>query len=117
MSFPILRTWARIVPQVKIFGVSINPGPFTIKEHVLITIMASVGAGSAYAVSIFLLRPTSSASNHGLYQTDIVAVQKVYYNQSPPFAYQWFLVMSTQLVSHHAGPPHGKVRSLPFSRL
>jgi hypothetical protein len=40
----------------------LNPGPFTVKEHVLITIMASVGSGSAYA-------------------TDIIAVQRVYYNQ------------------------------------
>lgn len=46
-----MRAWARVVPQVKIFGVSINPGPFSIKEHVIITIMANVGSGSAYAVS------------------------------------------------------------------
>lgn len=50
ISFPVLRLWARLVPSVKIFGVAINPGPFTVKEHVLITIMASVGSGSAYAV-------------------------------------------------------------------
>ena len=54
ISFPLLRLWARVVPQVKIFGVSMNPGPFTVKEHVLITIMASVGSGSAYAVSTVL---------------------------------------------------------------
>lgn len=40
----------------------LNPGPFTIKEHVLVTIMATVGAQSAYA-------------------TDVVAVQKVFYKQ------------------------------------
>ena len=63
------RVWARLVPQVTIFGLSLNPGPFTIKEHVctpmhpffwrgadhyykvLVTIMAGVGAQSAYAVS------------------------------------------------------------------
>lgn len=38
------------MPNVKVFGVALNPGPFNVKEHVLITIMASVGAGSAYAV-------------------------------------------------------------------
>ena len=52
LSFPLLRLWARVVPNVKIFGVQLNPGPFTIKEHVLITIMAGVGASSAYAVSV-----------------------------------------------------------------
>lgn len=51
VSFPIMRLWARVVPRVKIFGIQLNPGPFNIKEHVIITIMANVGSGSAYAVS------------------------------------------------------------------
>ncbi|KAJ7232442.1 OPT oligopeptide transporter protein-domain-containing protein [Mycena haematopus] len=49
LSFPCGRAAAAYVPNWRIFGVSLNPGPFTVKEHVLITIMASVGAGSAYA--------------------------------------------------------------------
>jgi hypothetical protein len=54
------------VPNIKIFGIALNPGHFSIKEHVLATIMASVGSGSAYA-------------------TDIVAVQRVFYNQNYNF--------------------------------
>lgn len=54
ISFPIGRAWARWVPNVKVFGIPLNPGPFNVKEHVLITIMASVGAGSAYAVRCLL---------------------------------------------------------------
>lgn len=46
--------------------------------------MASVGSGSAYA-------------------TDIVAVQRVYYNQTYNFGYQWMVVMSTQLISFSIG--------------
>jgi OPT family small oligopeptide transporter len=84
VSFPLLRLWARVVPRVKVFGVSLNPGPFSIKEHVIITIMATVGAGSAYA-------------------TDIVAVQRVYYNQTYNFSYQWLVVMSTQLIGFSIG--------------
>mgnify|MGYP001455803265 CR=1 FL=1 len=61
------KLWAKVVPNVKIFGAELNPGPFTIKEHVLATIMSTVGASSAYA-------------------TDIVAVQKVFYNQEYSFA-------------------------------
>lgn len=34
LSFPIGRAWARYVPRVIIFGIPLNPGPFTIKEHV-----------------------------------------------------------------------------------
>jgi OPT family small oligopeptide transporter len=84
LSFPIGRAWARLMPNVKIFGSSLNPGPFSIKEHVLITIMASVGAGSAYA-------------------TDIIAVQRVYYDQRYNFSYQWMVVMSTQLIGFSIG--------------
>ncbi|KAF9502152.1 OPT oligopeptide transporter, partial [Pleurotus eryngii] len=84
LSFPVGRAWAAIMPNVRILGVSINPGPFTIKEHVLITIMASVGASSAYA-------------------TDIVAVQRVYYKQVYNFSYQWMLTMSTQLIGFSIG--------------
>ncbi|KAJ6515696.1 OPT oligopeptide transporter [Mycena sanguinolenta] len=84
ISFPLGRLWAKFVPNVKIFGMDLNPGPFTIKEHVLITIMASVGAGSAYA-------------------TDIIAVQRVYYNQTYNFSFQWLVVMSTQLIGFSIG--------------
>ena len=55
LAYPLGRLWARAVPNVKIFGVQLNPGPFTVKEHVLITIMASVGCKSAYAVSFFII--------------------------------------------------------------
>ncbi len=51
LSFPVGRLWAHVVPRVKVFGISLNPGPFTVKEHVLITVMATVGYQSAYAVS------------------------------------------------------------------
>lgn len=84
LSFPICKAWARYLPNVTLFGLEVNPGPFTIKEHVIVTIMAGVGAQSAYA-------------------TDIVAVQKVFYNQHTNFGYQWLLVMSTQLIGFSIG--------------
>ncbi|KAJ6628838.1 OPT oligopeptide transporter [Mycena sp. CBHHK59/15] len=84
LFLPMGRLWAQVLPNVKIFGLELNPGPFSIKEHVLVTIMASVGAGSAYA-------------------TDIVAVQRVYYNQTYNFSFQWLIVMSTQLIGFSIG--------------
>ncbi|KAG8215868.1 OPT oligopeptide transporter protein-domain-containing protein [Butyriboletus roseoflavus] len=84
IALPIGRAWAAVVPNWRIFGISLNPGPFTIKEHVLLTIMATVSSSSAYA-------------------TDIVAVQRVYYNQTYNFSYQWMLVMSTQLLGFSLG--------------
>ncbi|KAF7971437.1 hypothetical protein HWV62_21206 [Athelia sp. TMB] len=85
IAFPFGRALARITPRWKIFGVSLNPGPFTIKEHVLVTIMSTVGAASAYA-------------------TDITAVQRVFYNREEfSLGYQWMVVMSTQLIGLSIG--------------
>ncbi|KAH9994472.1 OPT oligopeptide transporter [Russula vinacea] len=84
LSFPLGCAWARTVPGVRILGVSLNPGPFSLKEHVVITVMATVGSSSAYA-------------------TTIIAVQRQHYNQDWSFAYQWLLVMSTQLVGFSLG--------------
>ncbi|KAG6901778.1 hypothetical protein C0995_008024 [Termitomyces sp. Mi166 len=84
LVFPAGRLSARLLPNKTIFGLEINPGPFSIKEHVLVTVMATVGAQSAYA-------------------TDIVAVQRVFYHQTFPWIYQWLLVMSTQLIGFSIG--------------
>jgi len=84
LAFPLGRAWVAFVPNVRVFGMPLNPGPFTIKEHVLVTIMATVGGPSAYA-------------------TDIIAVQRVYYDQVYNFIYQWMVVMSTQLIGFSIG--------------
>ena len=34
LAFPMGRVWARFAPRRPVFGVPLNPGPFTIKEHV-----------------------------------------------------------------------------------
>jgi hypothetical protein len=58
LSFPIGKLLALYVPNVTLFGLELNPGPFTIKEHVIITIMASVASAPAYAVSTgFSIQP------------------------------------------------------------
>ncbi|QBM86611.1 small oligopeptide transporter, OPT family [Metschnikowia aff. pulcherrima] len=56
LAYPIGKAWARFVPCWKIFGVSINPGPFNIKEHTLITVMSSVclTGGAATATQILV---------------------------------------------------------------
>ena len=50
LSYPIGKAWAHCLPNVSLFGMSLNPGPFTIKEHVIITTMASISEVPAYAV-------------------------------------------------------------------
>ncbi|KZT37315.1 small oligopeptide transporter, partial [Sistotremastrum suecicum HHB10207 ss-3] len=84
ISYPLGCGAAVILPRKRILGVRLNPGPFSIKEHVLITVMAGVGARSAYA-------------------TNIVAVQRFMYLQNWSFAYQWLTVTSTQLLGFSIG--------------
>jgi hypothetical protein len=43
LSFPMGRAAAAWMPNITIFGVKLNPGPFTVKEHVLITVRISPG--------------------------------------------------------------------------
>lgn len=58
---PIGKLMAATLPETKIrlpftkWSFSLNPGRFTMKEHVLITIFANCGAGSVYAVNIITI--------------------------------------------------------------
>ncbi|KAJ3850823.1 small oligopeptide transporter [Lentinula lateritia] len=91
--FPCGQAWARVCPSISVLKMPLNPGPFSIKEHVLSSIMASVAAQSAYS-------------------TDIIAVQRVFYgeiysflcNDKPSFLeFQWMLTVSTQLIGLSLG--------------
>ncbi|KAF8525148.1 OPT oligopeptide transporter [Hysterangium stoloniferum] len=77
----ILPTWKftlRIPFTSQKYVCSFNPGPFNIKEHVLITVMANVTAGGSYA-------------------TDVIMVQRLDYNYHN-VAYELFLTISTQIL-------------------
>lgn len=56
IAWPLGRLWDRVMPNTKIFGMALNPAPFNLKEHALITIMASVsfGEGTSYMTTIVL---------------------------------------------------------------
>nr|GLL28258.1 oligopeptide transporter 6-like [Ipomoea trifida] len=57
---------------------SLNPGPFNVKEHVLITIFANVGAGSVYA-------------------THILSAVKLYYNKPLGIIPAFLIMLTTQV--------------------
>ncbi|KAF8526000.1 OPT oligopeptide transporter [Hysterangium stoloniferum] len=84
LIFPIGRLWSATIPNKKVFGIHLNPGTYSVKEHVYVEIINNISRPSAYA-------------------TDIIAVQRVYYNQSWNFSYQWLIVMSTQLMGFSIG--------------
>ena len=58
---------------------SLNPGPFNVKEHALITVMSNVVSGGAYA-------------------TDVIATQRIHFNQHWGLGYQILLCLSSQLI-------------------
>ncbi|CAL5390242.1 unnamed protein product [Camellia sinensis] len=61
LMLPIGKFMANTLPDKKIgvpftkWRFSLNPGPFTLKEHVLITIFANSGSGGVYAVYIITM--------------------------------------------------------------
>jgi hypothetical protein len=81
---PLGRFMAATLPsrQMRFPGTSwrfsLNPGPFNMKEHVLITIFANAGAGSVYAIHI-------------------VTVVKIFYKKTLNFAVAFLIVATTQV--------------------
>lgn len=73
---------AKITDRVFLKGTrwefTLNPGPFNVKEHVLITIFANSGAGTVYAILL-------------------VTVVKVFYKQQITFFVSLIVVLTTQV--------------------
>jgi len=94
-SLPVGHFMARVLPRTKrrapaLLGGgewSLNPGPFNMKEHVLISIFANAGfafgGGNAYAISII----------------DII---RAFYHRHISFFTAWLLVITTQVPSYLA---------------
>ncbi|POR32840.1 Small oligopeptide transporter, OPT family [Tolypocladium paradoxum] len=85
IAWPMGHGWARAMPdrQFDTFGLrwSLNPGPFNIKEHTIISVMASVSFSVAYS-------------------TDIILAQLVFYKQNFGFVFQILLTISTQSLGY-----------------
>ncbi|KAH9621725.1 hypothetical protein KSS87_000587, partial [Heliosperma pusillum] len=64
---------------------SLNPGPFNIKEHVLITIFANAG---------------SDFGNGAAYAVEVVSIIKAYYKRKIPFFVGWMLIITTQVLGY-----------------
>jgi OPT family oligopeptide transporter len=83
LAFPVGKLSEKILPNYEFplgrFSFNLNPGPFAIKEHVLITVMANAAATTFDAI-------------------DIIVVQKIYYNQDWGFGGGILLVLTTSLL-------------------
>ncbi|KAI5655076.1 hypothetical protein M9H77_32263 [Catharanthus roseus] len=91
-TLPIGRFMAAVLPNTRFslpgFGsrkFSLNPGPFNMKEHVLISIFANAGTafgnGSAYAVGI-------------------VNIITVFYGRKISYFASWLLIITTQVLGY-----------------
>ncbi|EIW64935.1 OPT oligopeptide transporter [Trametes versicolor FP-101664 SS1] len=60
---------------------SFNPGPFSVKEHAVITIMANAVYTDVYSTSIF-------------------AAQRVWYNERPAIGYELLITLSSQMIGY-----------------
>lgn len=85
VAWPMGHGWAAVMPEKRFttFGVrwSLNPGPFNIKEHSVICVMANVSFAVAYS-------------------TDIILAQIVYYKQDFGLVFQILLTICTQSLGY-----------------
>lgn len=84
---PLGHLMARALPTRVFFKdtccqFSLNPGPFNIKEHVLITIFANSGAGTVYA-------------------THVLTAVKLYYKRSLSLLPSFLVMITTQVLFCH----------------
>ncbi|KAN0062580.1 hypothetical protein ACQY0O_005112 [Thecaphora frezii] len=83
ISLPVGKWLARKLPDRTVrlgpWSFELNPGPFSIKEHMLVSIIASSGAVSAGA-------------------TDIINIQELFYHQRMPWLASLTLLLSTQIL-------------------
>nr|XP_010320236.1 oligopeptide transporter 2-like [Solanum lycopersicum] len=88
-TLPIGRLMAKVLPKrkftIKSWEFSFNPGPFNVKEHVLISIFAN--AGSAFG-------------NGPAYAVGIVDIIKAFYFRNITFLAGWILVVATQVLGY-----------------
>jgi OPT family oligopeptide transporter len=89
LCYPLGKAWEKIMPDwgFTIFGSrhSLNPGNFSTKEHMLITIMASVGYATPYTDNIIWAQYLPQ-----------------YFNQSYAgrFSYQILIALSTNFIGY-----------------
>ncbi|KAJ2665559.1 hypothetical protein IWW48_000010 [Coemansia sp. RSA 1200] len=85
LAFPTGYVMSRVLPKrtFSTFGWkwSLNPGPFSIKEHVLISIFATASSGSPYAI-------------------DVVTIKKIWYKSDLGFAASLLFILTSQTMGY-----------------
>ncbi|PVU92986.1 hypothetical protein BB561_003508 [Smittium simulii] len=86
LTFILGKAWERLMPNkdVRLFGIKkltfkLNPGKFSSKEHALLCVFVSSGAGVAYAI-------------------EVVAMQDLFYNSKSTIFYSFLFIFCTQMI-------------------
>lgn len=100
VAWPLGHAWARFMPDARFNTLGLrwrlNSGPFTVKEHTIIGVMASVSFSVAYS-------------------TDIILAQLVFYKQNFGLPFQLLLTISTQSIGYGIAGVMRKFLGWPFS--
>jgi OPT family oligopeptide transporter len=87
VSYPLGVAWAKVMPsrRFKLIGqeFSFNPGPFNMKEHTVIVVMANCTFGGGVA-----------------YSTDTILAQRAFYGQNWGWGFELLLTISTQCLGY-----------------
>lgn len=87
VAWPIGLAWDLVMPnrQFRIGRLKFNlkPGPFNMKEHTIIVVMANASFGNGQA-----------------YSTDTILAQKAYYGQDLGWGFALMLTLSTQMTGY-----------------
>ncbi|KAK2590583.1 hypothetical protein QQS21_011729 [Conoideocrella luteorostrata] len=81
IAFLLGEAMALGIPRKGRIGRFLNPGPFNIKEHLAITIMANSASGAALGL-------------------EIVSTQRLYYNNRVSLALTFFMLISSQFLGY-----------------
>ncbi|KAJ2522186.1 hypothetical protein H4217_000919 [Coemansia sp. RSA 1939] len=85
LSFPVGYVMALVLPKRKFntFGWewSLNPGPFNIKEHVIISIFAGASAGTAFGI-------------------DVVTIKRMWYKSDMGFGPSILFILTSQIMGY-----------------
>lgn len=87
VAYPLGVAWYRAMPRRRflLFGksFSLNPGEFSVKEHVIIVVMANVNVAGGVA-----------------YATDTITAQRGFYGQDFGWGFNLLLIISTQMLGY-----------------
>ena len=87
VAYPIGYAWQKIMPNRKFgsgrFAFNLNPGPFNMKEHTVIVVMANAtfGGGAAYS-------------------TDTILAQRAFYGQNYGWGWELLFTLTTQMIGY-----------------